>query len=180
MYSSTDVGRSKDYAGFHTATQWPRTDVLSTESPYQSSDMDRSSHDHPMIPNTLSGHVPFCDMLHKLPDFNPKTLMGSQNWRRPSPEPVILPYPLLHVKRTIGPMPSALDVIDVSQLQRKPMRSRIETILPFLGSPSPSNALDDRANLAIRTMITYGEVLLPRVEHPFVKLVVSLFFLYCR
>lgn len=60
-------------------------DLLSTESPYQSLQINRSSYDHPMIPNTLSGLVPFRDMLHKLPDSIPNITMGSQNWRRPSP-----------------------------------------------------------------------------------------------
>ncbi|KAH7833368.1 hypothetical protein Vadar_005577 [Vaccinium darrowii] len=144
MYSNCDVGHSKDYAGFHTATRWQRTDVLSTESPHQSSDMDMSSHDHPMIPNTLSRHVPFRVRLHKLSNSNPNSLMGGQNWRRPSPALVMPPTPLLHVKRPIGPILSAWDLIDVIQLQRKHMRSRIETVLLVLGSPFPSKALEDR------------------------------------
>jgi len=77
------------------------------------------SHDHPMIPNTLSGRVPFCVMLHKLPDSNPNSLMGGENWRIPSPAPVMLSSPLLHVMRPIGPMPRAWDLIDVIQLSKE-------------------------------------------------------------
>ncbi|KAI8537476.1 hypothetical protein RHMOL_Rhmol09G0026300 [Rhododendron molle] len=144
MYLSSDVGRSKGYAGFPPGTQWPRTDVPFTEPPYQTSHMDMSSHDLPMIPNTLSGHVPFSDMLRKLPDANPDCLMGGQNWRRPSPATAMLPSPSLLMKRPIEPVSRAWDVIDVSQLQREPKRSRIETALPVFGSPFPSKALEDR------------------------------------
>ncbi|KAH7833316.1 hypothetical protein Vadar_005104 [Vaccinium darrowii] len=55
---------------------------------------------------------------------------------------------------------------------------RIETLLPVLALHFFQKHLkidpSDRANLAIRTMIINGEVLLLRVEHPFVKLIVSL------
>ncbi|KAF7133007.1 hypothetical protein RHSIM_Rhsim09G0022500 [Rhododendron simsii] len=144
IYLSSDVGRSKGYAGFPPGTLWPRTDVPFTELPYQTSHMDMSKYDLPMIPNTLSGHVPFSDMLRKLSDANPDCLLGGQNWRRPSPAPAMLPSPSLLVKRPIRPVSRAWDVIDVSQLQREPKRSRIETALPVFGSPFPSKALEDR------------------------------------
>ncbi|XVF29407.1 hypothetical protein REPUB_Repub15cG0118500 [Reevesia pubescens] len=168
MFSSSELAPGKDYSGFYAGVKGPRPDMLFTEHPFRTSQMDMFGQNLPVLPNTVSGPLPHSGILgsnvpirpfsqqgnydpllsgpefndlsahHNMQDADPKNLIGP-NWRRPSP-----PLPSAQGFRPpMRPASGSWDVYDVSQFQRDAKRSRVEASLPIDDASFPLRKMDD-------------------------------------
>ncbi|XVF65626.1 hypothetical protein PTKIN_Ptkin09bG0264100 [Pterospermum kingtungense] len=168
MFSSSELAPGKDYNNFYSGIKGPRPDMLLSDHPFRSSQMDVFDQNHSILPNTVSrpltptgilgSNVPIgtfsrqgsydpllsgpeyndLSVHHDMQDVDPKNLMGP-NWRRPSP-PVSSAQGFRPPTRLTS---GSWDVYDVSQFQRDAKRSRIEAPFPIDDASFPSRKMDD-------------------------------------
>ncbi|XP_015581056.1 flowering time control protein FPA isoform X2 [Ricinus communis] len=167
MYSSSELAPGKEYSSFNAGGKGPRPEIFN-ENLFGSNQLEVLDHHRPMGLHTLSGPLPpsnirrpnlqlrpfgpqgsfdpvlsgaeFNDLapLHSFRDGNSNIPTGP-NWRRPSPPASgILPSPASRVRPPMRSVSTGWDVLDPSQYQREPKRSRLDASLPIDEDAFPS------------------------------------------
>ncbi|TXG72792.1 hypothetical protein EZV62_001371 [Acer yangbiense] len=166
MYSNSDLAPGKDYPGSYPGMKGPRPEMFFSD-PFRPQ-MDVLGHNHPMLPNNLSGplqtggalgqNMPMrplgaqgsFDALHSGPEFkdfhgmqdaNPKSL--EPNWRRLSPSPGMSSSPAPGIRQPMRPGSGSWDVGDASHFQRDPKRSRLDNSLSIDDATFPPKKIDE-------------------------------------
>ncbi|GMI64419.1 hypothetical protein like AT2G43410 [Hibiscus trionum] len=163
MFSSNEFAPGKDYSGFYSGIKGPGPDILLSDHPFRSSQMDMFGQNHTVLPSTVTGGIlgstvqirPFnhqgsydpllsgleyndLSVHRNMLDADLKNLTGP-NWRKSSPS---LPS-AQGLRPPLRQTSSSWDVYDVSQFQRDAKRSRIEASFPIDDASLPLRKMDD-------------------------------------
>ncbi|EEF32887.1 RNA recognition motif-containing protein, putative [Ricinus communis] len=136
MYSSSELAPGKEYSSFNAGGKGPRPEIFNENLPNLQL---RPFGPQGSFDPVLSG-AEFNDLapLHSFRDGNSNIPTGP-NWRRPSPPASgILPSPASRVRPPMRSVSTGWDVLDPSQYQREPKRSRLDASLPIDEDAFPS------------------------------------------
>ncbi|KAE8714478.1 putative transcription factor PosF21-like [Hibiscus syriacus] len=167
MFSSSEFAPGKDYSGFYSGKKGPGSDILLSDNPFRSSQMDIFGQNPTVLPSTVTGPLATSGILGPNVQIRPFNHQGSYdhllsgleykdlsvhrnmldadlknptvpNWRNSSPYDPSAQGLRPPFRQASG----SWDVYDVSQFQRGAKRSRIEASLP-IDDGLPLRRMDD-------------------------------------